>query len=115
MRRILALMLGLAMLGTVPGVATAQPATRSAVNQQAIDLVIARGLSQRGVPFSYGGGDANGPTRGSGTAENVAGLDPDGHIVGLDPALSTVGFDASGLMVYAYAGALVKLTRYLCS
>ena len=83
----------------------------SDLNQQAIDLVIARGLSQRGVPFSYGGGDANGPTRGSGTAENVAGLDPDGHIVGLDPALSTVGFDASGLMVYAYAGAGVKLPR----
>ncbi|MCV7224420.1 NlpC/P60 family peptidoglycan-binding protein RipD [Mycolicibacterium elephantis] len=111
MRRILALMLGLAMLGTVPGVAAAQPATRSAVNQKAIDLVIARGLSQRGVPFSYGGGDATGPTRGSGTAENVAGLDPDGRIVGLDPAVSTVGFDASGLMVYAYAGAGVKLPR----
>ena len=41
----------------------------------------------------------------------MAGLDREGHIVGLDPALSTVGFDASGLMVYAYAGAGVKLPR----
>ncbi|MGV0718351.1 NlpC/P60 family peptidoglycan-binding protein RipD [Mycolicibacterium sp. XJ662] len=114
MRRILAFAIGLALLGAAPGIATAQPTTpttRTAANQQAVDLVIARGLSQRGVPFSYGGGDASGPTRGSGTAENVAGLDREGHIVGLDPAVSTVGFDASGLMVYAYAGAGVKLPR----
>ena len=29
----------------------------------------------------------------------------------MDPALSTVGFDASGLMVYAFAGVGVKLPR----
>lgn len=114
MRRIYAsvigLVTGIAMLATIPAVAAAAP-SRSAANQQAVDLVIARGLSQRGVPFSYGGGDANGPTRGSGTAENVAGLDREGHIVGLDPAVSTVGFDASGLMVYAFAGVGVKLPR----
>lgn len=111
MKRIYALVIGLALLVTVPGVAAAAPSPRSAANQQAVDLVIARGLAQRGVPFSYGGGDANGPTRGSGTAENVAGLDRDGRIVGLDPAVSTVGFDASGLMVYSFAGIGVKLPR----
>jgi len=61
--------------------------------QQATDVVIARGLSQRGVPFSWAGGGINGPTRGTGTGAN------------------TVGFDASGLMQYAYAGAGVKLPR----
>ncbi|MFV9636735.1 NlpC/P60 family peptidoglycan-binding protein RipD [Mycobacterium neumannii] len=111
MRRIYALVIGVALLVAIPGVAVAAPSSRSAANQQAVDLVIARGLAQRGVPFSYGGGDANGPTKGSGTPENVAGLDREGHIVGLDPALSTVGFDASGLMVYSFAGIGVKLPR----
>ena len=111
MRRIYALVIGVALLVAIPGVAVAAPSSRSAVNQQAVDLVIDRGLSQRGVPFSYGGGDANGPTRGSGTPENVAGLNPEGRVVGLDPAVSTVGFDASGLMVYSFAGIGVKLPR----
>ncbi|MGE2722195.1 NlpC/P60 family peptidoglycan-binding protein RipD [Mycolicibacterium celeriflavum] len=111
MRRIYALVIGVALLVALPGVAAAAPSARSAVNQQAVDQVIARGLSQRGVPFSYGGGDANGPTKGSGTAENVAGLDREGHIVGLNPAIDTVGFDASGLMVYSFAGIGVKLPR----
>ena len=111
MRRLYAVVIGIAMLVATPGVAAAYPYPRPAANQQAIDNVIARALSQRGVPFSYGGGNAAGPTRGSGTAENVAGLDPAGNIVGVDPALSTVGFDASGLMVYAFAGVGVKLPR----
>lgn len=110
MRRLYAVVIGIALLVAAPGVATAYPNPRPAANQQAVDSVIARALSQRGVPFSYGGGNASGPTRGSGTAENVAGLDPAGNIVGLDPALSTVGFDASGLMVYAFAG-VAKLPR----
>lgn len=104
-----ALLIAVAMLVVAPGVAVAAP--RPAANQQAVDQVIARGLSQRGVPFSYGGGDANGPTLGSGTAENVAGLDTEGRIVGLDPATNAVGFDASGLMVYSFAGIGVKLPR----
>jgi hypothetical protein len=77
----------------VPTVATADPGARSMDYQQATDVVIARGLSQRGVPFSWAGGGINGPTRGTGTGIN------------------TVGFDASGLMQYAYAGAGVKLPR----
>ena len=110
MTRLYAVVIGLALLVATPGVASAYPNPRPAANQQAVDSVIARALSQRGVPFSYGGGNAAGPTRGSGTAENVAGLDPAGNIVGLDPALSAVGFDASGLMVYAFAG-VAKLPR----
>ena len=111
MRSICALAISLAMLMATPGLASAQPTERSASQQQAIQLVIARGLSQRGVPFSFGGGDVNGPTRGSGPAANAVGLTPQGTVVGLDPAASVVGFDASGLMVYSFAGAGIKLPR----
>jgi hypothetical protein len=61
--------------------------------QQATDIVVMRGLSQRGVPFSWAGGGVTGPSRGKGTGA------------------MTVGFDASGLMQYAYAGAGIKLPR----
>lgn len=111
MRRVCCLVIGLALLLATPGVATAQPDTRPAGNQQFVDYVIARALSQRGVPFSYGGGNADGPTRGSGPSDNAAGLDRAGNVVGLDPNASVVGFDASGLMVYAFAGVGVKLPR----
>jgi cell wall-associated NlpC family hydrolase len=111
MRRLYAVVISLALLVATPGVATAYPYPRPAGNQQAIDYVIARALAQRGVPFSYGGGNAAGPTRGSGTAANAIGLDPAGNVVGLDPAVSVIGFDASGLMVYAFAGVGGRLPR----
>ncbi len=111
MRSIYALVISLALLVTTSGLATAQPNPRPAGQLEAIQMVIARGLSQRGVPFSYGGGDTTGPTRGSGPADNALGLDTEGRVVGLDPAASVVGFDASGLMVYAFAGVGVKLPR----
>jgi cell wall-associated NlpC family hydrolase len=63
------------------------------------------------VPFSYGGGDATGPTRGSGPAQNAIGLDRSGRVVGLDPAASVVGFDASGLILYSFAGVGIKMPR----
>ena len=96
MKRIYAFAIGLAMLAApvvAPVVATADPGTRSMDYQQATDVVVARGLSQRGVPFSWAGGGVTGPTRGTGTG------------------ITTVGFDASGLMQYAYAGAGIKLPR----
>src|SRR5437660_8692946 len=96
MKRIYALALGLAMLAApllTLGVAAADPGTRPMDYQQATDIVVMRGLSQRGVPFSWAGGGINGPSRGKGTGA------------------MTVGFDASGLMQYAYAGAGIKLPR----
>jgi cell wall-associated NlpC family hydrolase len=110
MKRIYALVVGLVVLAATPGLAHAD-ITRPLSTQQAIQYVIQRGLAQRGVPFSYGGGDANGPTRGSGSADNAIGLDRQGHVVGLDPVASTVGFDSSGLMLYSYAGVGIKLPR----
>ena len=111
MGRICAFVISLAFVVATPGLATADPHTWPARNQQAIDSVIARALSQRGIPFSYGGGNAAGPTRGSGAAANAIGLDTAGNVVGLEPAASVVGFDASGLMVYAFAGVGIKLPR----
>jgi len=93
MKRIYALVVGLALLVATPGLATADQTVWTGTHKQAIDFVIQRALSQRGVPFLYGGGDANGPTRSS------------------DPLNPTVGFDASGLMVYAFSGVGIKMPR----
>jgi cell wall-associated NlpC family hydrolase len=101
MKRIYGLIIGLALLVApmsasimaTSGVANADPITKPMDYQQATDMVIARGLAARGVPYSWAGGGVNGPTRGTGSGIN------------------TVGFDASGLMQYAYAGAGIKLPR----
>ena len=59
--------------------------------------VIDRALSQVGVQYVWGGGSGRGPTRGI----------PDG----LGSPLNRIGFDCSGLMLYAYSGAGVALPR----
>ena len=61
---------------------------------QAIEYVIRRGGSQMGVPYSWGGGNAAGPSR------------------GIDSGSGTVGFDCSGLILYAFAGVGIKLDHY---
>ncbi|OBI33850.1 NlpC/P60 family peptidoglycan endopeptidase RipA [Mycolicibacter sinensis] len=62
--------------------------------RQASEYVIRRALSQRGVPYSWGGGTAAGPSRGIGSGSG------------------TVGFDCSGLILYAFAGVGIKLPHY---
>ncbi|MFM9032813.1 MAG: NlpC/P60 family protein [Mycobacterium sp.] len=74
-------------LGTVG--ASAAPVSR----EQAVNLVIARGLSARGIPYSWGGGGIDGPS------------------VGTGDGASTIGFDSSGLIQYVYAGVGAKLPR----
>ena len=54
----------------------------------------ARGMSQMGVPYSWGGGNAAGPSN------------------GIDQGAGTVGFDCSGLILYAFAGVGIKLPHY---
>ncbi|KRE34563.1 peptidase M23 [Mycobacterium sp. Soil538] len=61
---------------------------------QATEYVIKRGMSQMGVPYSWGGGNAAGPSR------------------GIDSGAGTVGFDCSGLMLYMFAGVGIKLDHY---
>lgn len=144
MRRIFVVAISLAMLVAFSGVATADPA-----NRKYVDYVISRALSQRGVPFTYGGGDASGPTASkvpapAATPEaNVfpsvgdvpaagalpgSGIGPDSSSVqlgtgqvgnvpsavpstGVTAPSGVVGFDASGLIQYAFAGVGLKLPR----
>ena len=51
-------------------------------------------MSQMGVPYSWGGGTATGPSN------------------GIDSGAGTVGFDCSGLILYAFAGVGIKLPHY---
>ncbi|KMO80797.1 Peptidoglycan endopeptidase RipA precursor [Mycolicibacterium obuense] len=62
--------------------------------RQATEYVIKRGMAQMGVPYSWGGGNASGPSR------------------GIDSGAGTVGFDCSGLMLYMFAGVGIKLDHY---
>ncbi|OBC13519.1 peptidase M23 [Mycobacterium sp. 852013-50091_SCH5140682] len=62
--------------------------------RQASEYVIQRAGSQIGVPYSWGGGNAAGPSR------------------GIDSGADTVGFDCSGLILYAFAGVGIKLPHY---
>ncbi|OMB99066.1 peptidase M23 [Mycobacterium sp. NS-7484] len=62
--------------------------------RQAAEYVIQRAGSQMGVPYSWGGGNAAGPSR------------------GIDSGANTVGFDCSGLILYAFAGVGIKLPHY---
>ena len=61
---------------------------------QAIEYVIKRAQSQIGVQYSWGGGTAAGPS------------------YGIDEGSGTMGFDCSGLILYAFAGAGIKLPHY---
>ncbi|OBF18190.1 NlpC/P60 family peptidoglycan endopeptidase RipB [Mycobacterium kubicae] len=62
--------------------------------KQAIEYVIRRAGSQMGVPYSWGGGTLDGPSK------------------GIDSGANTVGFDCSGLMRYAFSGVGVLIPRF---
>lgn len=124
MTRIFAVAISLAMLVATPGLASAD-----STHQQAINVVIARVLSQRGVPFAYGGGNISGPSLGTVEVDTPAPAAPPAPVLGADPLAATglnlspvgapvaeprttrVGFDASGLIVYAFAGVGIKMPR----
>ncbi|WP_155549955.1 NlpC/P60 family protein [Amycolatopsis camponoti] len=59
-----------------------------------IEAVIARALSKIGLPYAWGGGNASGPTRGI----------RDGGVADRYGDYNKIGFDCSGLMIYAFAG-----------
>lgn len=67
-----------------------------------IETVIARATSQVGVPYAWGGGDANGPTQGI----------RDGGVADSHGDYNKVGFDCSGLVLYAFAGVGISLPHY---
>ncbi|MEW2078109.1 bifunctional lytic transglycosylase/C40 family peptidase [Streptomyces sp. NPDC013433] len=64
-----------------------------------VRTVIEAALAQRGVPYSWGGGNANGPSYGICCS-------PSGK-----SGTAIKGFDCSGLTVYAYAKAGIRLPR----
>ena len=66
----------------------------TAYGSTAVEYVIKRGMSQIGVPYSWGGGTAAGPS------------------FGIDSGSGTRGFDCSGLVLYAFAGVGIKLPHY---
>jgi len=59
-----------------------------------VEAVIARALSKLGLPYAWGGGNASGPTRGI----------RDGGVADRYGDYNKIGFDCSGLMIYAFAG-----------
>ncbi|GKU34279.1 peptidase M23 [Mycobacterium montefiorense] len=62
--------------------------------RQASEYVIRRGMSQIGVPYSWGGGNAAGPSH------------------GIDSGAGITGLDCSGLVLYSFAGVGIKLPHY---
>ncbi|MCV7384575.1 NlpC/P60 family peptidoglycan-binding protein RipD [Mycolicibacter longobardus] len=131
----------IALTAALAPVLSAAPAGADPISQsgqsQLIERVIQRALSQRGVPYVYGGGDINGPTnsaRARAATTRSALTDPTARtalpsgpvtagsttpgLPGTTPAptedipdTTTVGFDASGLIQYAFAGAGIKMPR----
>ncbi|MFD6069243.1 NlpC/P60 family protein [Amycolatopsis lurida] len=72
---------------------TARP-VQSAPAGASVEAVVRRALSQLGVVYAWGGGNTSGPTRGirdGGTADRYGDY-------------NKIGFDCSGLMIYAFAG-----------
>lgn len=69
---------------------------------QAVEIVVNRALSQLNVPYAWGGGNASGPSQGI----------RDGGVADSYGDYNKIGFDCSGLMVYAFAGVGINLPHY---
>ncbi|MCQ9369749.1 NlpC/P60 family protein [Corynebacterium sp. 35RC1] len=78
------------------------PAVTSGNREEKIEAVISRAMAQIGTPYAWGGGDANGPTRGI----------RDGGVADSYGDFNKVGFDCSGLVLYAFAGVGIELPHY---
>jgi len=77
-------------------------AAPSAPSGSRVQTVINRALAQRGVIYAWGGGNYNGPTYGV----------RDGGVADSYGDYRKIGFDCSGLMMYAFAGVGVYLPHY---
>jgi cell wall-associated NlpC family hydrolase len=81
-------------IGGTPAASTNGSSIPRANGRQAIEYVIKRMGSQMGVPYSWGGGTLEGPSKGVGDGANIN------------------GFDCSGLMRYGFAGVGVLIPRF---
>ncbi|WP_433273069.1 NlpC/P60 family protein [Actinosynnema sp. CS-041913] len=82
-----------------------QPSARPVVTVpggDGVETVVGRALAQLGVRYSWGGGNYDGPTVGI----------RDGGVGDSHGDYYSVGFDCSGLMMYAFAGVGVYLPHY---
>ncbi|MGH3468590.1 MAG: NlpC/P60 family protein, partial [Thermocrispum sp.] len=70
------------------------PSGSSAPAGATVEAAISRAMAQIGVPYAWGGGNANGPTYGI----------RDGGVADSFGDYAKIGFDCSGLMIYAFAG-----------
>jgi cell wall-associated NlpC family hydrolase len=88
--------LGINLGGTPPPAAgnTSPGRIPRVYGRQAVEYVIKRAGSQMGVPYSWGGGSLNGPSK------------------GIDDGANITGFDCSGLIRYAFAGVGVLIPRF---
>lgn len=101
---------GTAPEGTTPGTTTPTtpaPGADSGVDtsgtaEQKIERVIERGMSQLGVTYAWGGGNAYGPTLGI----------RDGGVADTHGDYNKIGFDCSGLTLYAFAAVGITLDHY---
>ncbi|NKE58888.1 hydrolase [Lentzea sp. PSKA42] len=82
--------------------ASRPPVAAPAPSGNRVQTVINRALSQRGVIYAWGGGNYNGPTYGV----------RDGGVADSYGDYLKIGFDCSGLMMYAFAGVGVYLPHY---
>ncbi len=86
--------LGINLGGGGGGTGTNPNGTPRVYGREAVEHVIRRGSAQMGVPYSWGGGTLNGPSK------------------GVDSGAGTVGFDCSGLVRYSFAGVGVLIPRF---
>ncbi|WP_242411716.1 NlpC/P60 family protein [Rhodococcus pyridinivorans] len=87
---------------STPNSTPGTPSRPSVTGPVAVEIVIDRAMSQIGVPYAWGGGNENGPTRGI----------RDGGVADVHGDYAKVGFDCSGLMIYAFAGIGISLPHY---
>lgn len=117
MRRISAIIAGVTAVSLFAGLSTANAQTNPSSEQLAsgstyaqtsesaqsgVEAVIARAESQIGTPYAWGGGNDFGPTQGV----------RDGGIADAHGDYSLAGFDCSGLVKFAFAGAGVELPHF---
>ncbi|MFB9903906.1 NlpC/P60 family protein [Allokutzneria oryzae] len=88
--------------GTRGGGGTAAQRPTRVSGSGAAQIVINRALSQLGVIYAWGGGNGSGPTRGI----------RDGGVADAFGDYRKIGFDCSGLMIYAFAGVGINLAHY---